>query len=70
MGKIVHLGVDFVLHNYRPQVDDRYGQIAAGYLAFSDGMILLKQDDRERLDASYVAYDALYALLKANKMRK
>ena len=30
-------------------------------------MILHKTSDQERLDASYVAYDALYALFKANK---
>jgi len=30
-------------------------------------MILHKTNDQERLDASYVAYDALYALFKANK---
>ena len=30
-------------------------------------MILHKTNDQERLDASYVAYDALYAVFKANK---
>ncbi len=30
-------------------------------------MVLHKTNDQERLDASYVAYDALYALFKANK---
>jgi hypothetical protein len=30
-------------------------------------MILHKTNDLERLDASFVAYDALYALFKANQ---
>src|ERR1700730_14673775 len=67
MAKIVDKGVNFVLEGYRPPIDDRDGQISVGYLAFSDGMILHKSHDQERLDASFVAYDALYALLKANK---
>lgn len=67
MAKVVDKGVRFVLEGYRPAIDDRDGQISVGYLAFSDGMILNKPSDQERLDASLVAYDALYALFKANK---
>jgi hypothetical protein len=69
MAEIIGKGVNYVLHGYRPPIDDRYGQMAVGYIAFSDGMILHKRTDLERLEASYVAYDALYALLKANKQR-
>jgi hypothetical protein len=69
MATFVDKGVNYVLHGYRPASDDRYGQMAVGYLAFSDGMILLKPSDQERLDASYLVYDALYALFKANKQR-
>jgi len=67
MAQVVEKGVGFVLNGYRPPIDDRDGQISVGFLAFSDGMILHKTNDQERLDASYVAYDALYALFKANK---
>lgn len=67
MAEVVEKGVKFVLEGYRPPITDRDGQIGVGFLAFSDGMILHKTNDQERLDASYVAYDALYALFKANK---
>jgi hypothetical protein len=64
---IIDKGVNYVLSGYRPPIDDRDGQMAVGFLAFSDGMILLKPTDQERLDSSYVLWDALYALLKSNK---
>jgi hypothetical protein len=67
MARVVDKGVKFVLEGYRPPIDDRDGQIGVGYLAFSDGMILNKTNDQERLEASFIAYDALYALFKANK---
>lgn len=67
MADVVEKGVKFVLEGYRPPITDRDGQIGVGFLAFSDGMILQKTNDHERLDASYIAYDALYALFKANK---
>jgi len=69
MAQVVDKGVNYVLHGFRPTIDDRYGQIAVGYIALSDGMILFKKSDQERLDASFGAYDALYALFKANKQR-
>jgi hypothetical protein len=69
MATVVDKGVNYVLHGFRPAQDDRYGQMAVGYLAFSDGMIQLKHSDPERLEASYVAWDAMYALFKANKQR-
>jgi hypothetical protein len=69
MAQIIDKGVNYVLHGFKPQVDDKYGQMAVGFVAFSDGMILFKKTDLERLNASYVVYDALYALLKANKQR-
>lgn len=69
IAKVVGLGVHYVVDGYRPPQDDRYGQIAVGLVAFSDGMMLLKPSDQERLDASYVVWDTLYALFKANKQR-
>jgi hypothetical protein len=69
MAEVVDKGVRYILDGYRPPVDDRYGEMAIGFLAFSDGIILLKPTDQERLDASYILYDALYALFKANKQR-
>jgi hypothetical protein len=67
MAQVVEKGVKFVLEGYRPPINDRDGQIGVGFLAFSDGMVLHKSNDQERLDASFIAYDALYALFKANK---
>ena len=67
MGKVVDEGVRFVTEKFRPAVNDREGQIAIGYLAFSDGMILHEPSDQARLEKSFVAYDAMYALFKANK---
>jgi hypothetical protein len=69
MAKVVASGVEYVVHGYRPPVEDRYGQMAVGLLAFSDGMTLFKESDQERLDASYIVWDAIYALFKANKQR-
>ena len=69
MATVVDKGVNYVLHGFHPAADDRYGQMAVGYLAFSDGMIQLKHSDQERLDASYIVWDAMYALFKANKQR-
>lgn len=68
MGEVVQKGVDYVLHDYRPASDDRDGQMAAGLLAFSDGMSLLEESDQRRLDASYVVWDAIYELLSANQL--
>lgn len=70
MAKVVEAGVSSVLTKYRPAADDHYGQIGVGYVAFSDGMVLFKKTDAERLEASYVAYDALYALFTANTAKK
>jgi hypothetical protein len=69
MAVIVAKGVEYVIHKFRPEKDDRFGQIAVGYLAFSDGMQLMTPGDQARLDASFIVWDALYALLKANKER-
>ena len=69
MAVVVDKGVNYVLHGFRPTIDDRYGQMAVGLLAFSDGMVLLKKTDQERLDSSYIVWDAVYALFKANGER-
>lgn len=69
MEKVIAAGVNYVLKGFRPASNDRYGQMGVGFLAFADGMMLLKTDDQERLDASYLVYDSMYALFKANKQR-
>lgn len=69
MGKFVSAGVNYVLHGYRPPATDRLGQVAVGFLAFSDGMVLLESNDAKRLEASYHAYDALYAAIKGGKVK-
>jgi hypothetical protein len=69
MAIVVDKGVNYVLHGFRPAVDDRYGQMSVGLLAFSDGMVLFKKTDQERLDSSYILWDSLYALFKANSQR-
>jgi hypothetical protein len=67
MAVIIDKGVEAAIHKWRPEKDDRLGQIAIGYEAFSAGMQLIKAGDQDRLDASFIAWDSLYALLKANK---
>lgn len=69
MSDVIAKGVDYVLHDYRPPTQDRYGQMAVGLAAFADGMIVLEPSDQKRLDASYVVWDAMYALFRANKQR-
>ena len=69
MNEVISKGVDFVLHDYRPAADDRYGQMGVGLASFADGMILVEHDDRKRLDQSYVTWDSLYALFKAERQR-
>lgn len=69
MGKFVNAGVNYVLHGYRPPATDRLGQVAVGYLAFSDGMGIVEPDDAKRLERSYMVYDALYAAIKAGKVK-
>ena len=69
LGRVVTLGVEYVLHGYRPTIEDRYGQIAVGLLAFADGMSLFEESDQRRLDESYIIWDAVYALFEANRQR-
>ena len=66
MGEVIAKGIDYVLHDFRPGPDDRYGQMGVGLASFADGMMITEAGDRARLDASYVVWDAMYALLKAN----
>lgn len=65
MAKVIVAGVDCALHDYRPARDDKDGQTAAGLLAISDGLMLIKESDDEVIEASMVVYDALYANFKA-----
>ena len=67
MAEVVAKGVDFVIDDFDPAPDDRYGQMGVGLVAFSDGMIVLEESDRRRLDRSYVVWDAIYALFKEDR---
>ncbi len=69
MGEVIAKGVDFVLHDFRPGADDRYGQMGVGLATLADGMMQLAPDDRARLDQSYVMWDSLYGLFKAERQR-
>jgi hypothetical protein len=68
IGQIIHAGVAQVLHHAKPGPDDRWGQIAAGLLAVSEGMMLLHEADEAILQASFPVYDALYANLRAHAL--
>jgi hypothetical protein len=67
IAEVIAKGVEFVIHDYDPPADDRYGQIGVGLVAFSDGMIALEESDQRRLDRSYVVWDAIYALFQENR---
>ena len=69
MGEVIAKGIDYVLHDFRPGPDDRYGQMGVGLASFADGMMITEAGDRARLDASYVVWDAMYALFTAGKQR-
>ncbi len=69
MADVIGKGVHYVVDGWRPPLGDRYGHMAVGILAFSDGMILIEPDDQKRLDASYIVWESLYQLFKANKQR-
>ena len=68
MGRVIHAGVAQVLHHATVEPDDRWGQIAAGLLAISEGMMLLHDADDAILQASFPVYDALYANLHAHAL--
>jgi hypothetical protein len=68
LGKVINAGVDYVLHGYRPPLDDANGQMAVGLLAVSEGMMLIHLTDQLVLDSSYPVYDALYANFKAHAL--
>ncbi|MFM9971372.1 MAG: chromate resistance protein ChrB domain-containing protein [Burkholderiales bacterium] len=68
IAKVIHAGVEYVLHGYRPPAEDRYGQIAVGLLAISEGVLLVNTTDNAIIDASLPIYDALYANLHAHQL--
>jgi hypothetical protein len=68
IARIIHLGVDYVLKGYRPDANDRFGQIAVGLLATAEGILLLHDDDARIIEASLPVYDALYANLRAHHL--
>ncbi|PUE26551.1 hypothetical protein B9Z39_09405 [Limnohabitans sp. JirII-29] len=68
IARVIHSGVAQVLHHAKVESDDRWGQIAAGLLAISEGMMLLHEADDTILQASFPIYDALYANLRAHAL--
>jgi hypothetical protein len=67
MAEVIQKGVDFVLYDFSPSPDDHYGQMAVGLVSFSDGMLLIEESDRARLDRSYVVWDAIYELFSEGR---
>ena len=61
IGNVVRLGVDFVLHGFRPEPGDVDGQTAVGLVTLAEGLYLVHQTDDAILSASFGVYDALYA---------
>lgn len=68
IARVIHSGVAQVLHHATVEPDDRWGQIAAGLLAISEGMMLLHDADDAILLASFPIYDALFANLHAHAL--
>ncbi len=68
IARVIHSGVAQVLHHAKVASDDRWGQIAAGLLAISEGMMLVHTSDEAILQASFPVYDALYANLRAHAL--
>jgi hypothetical protein len=68
IARVIHSGVAQVLHHAKVASDDRWGQIAAGLLAISEGMMLVHTSDEAILQASFPVYDALYANLHAHAL--
>lgn len=61
IGRIIDLGVAYVLNGWRPEGEDEDGQVAVGLLALAEGMMLTRSDDDAILETSFTLYDALYA---------
>lgn len=68
MARVIHSGVAQVIDHLKVGPDDRWGQIAAGLLAVSEGMMLMHESDEAILQASFPVYDALYANLHAHAL--
>jgi hypothetical protein len=68
MARVVAKGVDYVLHDFRPDAGDTDGQIAVGLLGFAEGMLLVNDADARILEASLPVYDALYANFRAHAL--
>lgn len=68
IAKVITAGIDYVVHNYRPEATDRHGQMAVGLLAYSEGAMLLIEDDATIIERSLPVYDALYAYFTAHRL--
>lgn len=66
--KVIAAGVGYTLHHYRPTADETYGQIAVGLLAFSEGMMLINEDDATIIERSLPIYDALLTYFTAHQL--
>lgn len=67
LARIIRAGIDYVLHDYRPDAGDHDGQIAVGILAIAEGLLITNDDDDRILQASFATYDALYAFLRVEE---
>lgn len=61
LSQVIQSGIDFVLHETLPSINDLDGCIATGLVAIAEGMMLTNQSDDAILQASLPVYDALYA---------
>lgn len=66
MSIVIQKGVNHVLHDYQPDSSDRYGQIAVGLLAISEGLMLRHLSDEEIVKANTPVYDAIYDNFKVH----
>jgi hypothetical protein len=68
MARVVALGVDYFLHDYRPAPDDVDGQTAVGLLEIAEGMLVSYTRDEDIIAASLGIYDALYLNFRAHAL--
>ena len=66
--KVIAAGVAYVVHGYRPESGDKYGQVAVGMLEIAEGMMLLDGGDYQCLELSFPIYDALYRNFRAHDL--
>jgi hypothetical protein len=70
IARVIGAGIDYVLHDRRPAIDDTVGQMAIGLRALSEGTMLINDDDATIIERSLPVYDALYAYFTAHDLAK